>query len=1102
MVYQFPNTRLFWDKKKNKDDILDNLKQSSRHRAYFKCPNCSYEWKSQILLWNKRRYCPCCGFDGNQNSIELNRSIIEQNPITTFRMANPEDAKMWCHDLNGNMTPDSILYGSNKEAHFECANGHKFTKIIYEMTTNDGKPRGCPYCNEWINKAYPGENDFFTLCLIAKDMWNYDKNKMLNPELLLTNSGEKAHFKCSKGHLFIKTIQQFYENPKCPKCDTIEKEKLLEEKQKLLNKKIKANSFRKYNPDASKLWIDSLNEGLTPDNVAKRSRKTIYMRCENDPEHIFQKKICDIPKKNPFGCPDCREKKKIPIQGVNDIFSISSDLEEMWDWEKNKEINPYHLLKTSETNIHLKCNKGHEFTRSVRNSVRNFNCPVCKQERNSISNYPHMVKQWDFLKNEEIDINIVSSHSKNDAWWKCKGCGYEWQSKISSRRASKGLCPCCENRTVVVEGITDLFTIVPDLKIDYDFKKNIGINKALLSTSYNEPIHWKCNTCGYEWLASPVGRIKKENGNYIARSCPSCVGLVRTKTYAEEYQELNDRFIENKNKCRLSDLKNKDKRLNFWWHCYICGEDFESTLSSMIRSKDSKNKGCPYCAGKKVKRENSFAYLHPELMDEYDPENRIDPYEVTEYSGKYVKWICRNNPEHKWKARFYSRARGEGGCNICRNWNYGKMFSEEHPEFETYYDTEKNERPFNTYSNMSNENAWWKCKKGHSFEQSIKNYSRQGRFECPVCTNKILVKGENDLESQYPDLASEFDIEKNGTTPDMILSSHTNAEIWWKCNEGHEFQRSVWYRVNQVNDCPVCNRSFIIKGVNDFQTAYPDVVKIWDYQKNGRGPDTISDIDTRKYSFKCTLGHQYETQLSTAINHNFECLVCTNEIVKEGINSLLDTHEELAKEFSPKEERKPYEFNKNYSYSIKWKCPTCNGEYRYPINKREFGDDSCPYCNKGRALLGYNSLLDTDFELSKEWSPSNERGPETYIKSTSTWVYWICPTCNGEYTRPINERELSDDSCPYCKGTKLLHGYNSFKVKHEDLMEEWDYTNNYLLCNSEYILDTYSYKVWWICKDCNYKYFMSPRLRIFYQHRNMISCPHCKGLRQKKIHFF
>jgi DNA-directed RNA polymerase subunit RPC12/RpoP len=120
----------------------------------------------------------------------------------------------------------------------------------------------------------------------------------------------------------------------------------------------------------------------------------------------------------------------------------------------------------------------------------------------------------------------------------------------------------------------------------------------------------------------------------------------------------------------------------------------------------------------------------------------------------------------------------------------------------------------------------------------------------------------------------------------------------------------------------------------------------------------------------------------------------------------------------------------------------------------------------------------------------------------TTWVSWLCPTCNGEYNYPINTREIGDDSCPYCNGTKILYGYNSFKIKHPKLMEEWDHINNYLLCNPEYILDTNPDKVWWICKDCNYKYFMSTKLRIYYQHRNMISCPHCKGLRQKKIYFF
>ncbi len=57
--------------------------------------------------------------------------------------------------------------------------------------------------------------------------------------------------------------------------------------------------------------------------------------------------------------------------------------------------------------------------------------------------------------------------------------------------------------------------------------------------------------------------------------------------------------------------------------------------------------------------------------------------------------------------------------------------------------------------------------------------------------------------------------------------------------------------------------------------------------------------------------------------------------------------------------------------------------------------------------------------------------------------------------------------CPYCKGTKALPGYNSFKLKHSDLMQEWDYIDNYILCNPDSIIDNYSENVWWICKVCS-----------------------------------
>ena len=1297
LVFQFPNTRLFWDSKKNLDVNLDDIIQSSRYNANFKCPNCNYEWKWSVELWNKIRYCPCCGFDGTNDSIERNHSIIAQNPIITFRMANPKDAEMWCYDLNGDMTPDNTLYASNKRAYFKCKRGHEFSSTIYKMTNSKGKPKGCPYCNKI--KAYPGENDFFTVCPAAKNMWDYDKNIGIDPKSLSPNSAMRANFKCSLGHEFFKTIHQFTRNPVCPECEFIEKRSIALTKPEMLvfwdyeknilspyevsphskkeafwkckkcgyswktqinsraaknkcpscdlglafnQEQNNTNTYRQFNPEASKMWIDELNNGLTPDNVSKGSGKTVYLRCAINPEHIYPKKICDIPNEKPFGCPYCRGGRKIAYPGINDVFTVCPECKEMWDWEKNVGIDPYHLLPGSRTRIHLKCKRGHEFQRTVNTFIKSPKCSECEKTKINISNISYMVKQWDFIKNNDIDINLTSSNSKDIVWWKCKKCGYEWQAQIYTRKRSKGLCPCCDSRTIIKKGVTDLFTMVPYLKQDYDTQKNINVDAAKLSTTTADAVWWKCHICGYEWKCSPTGRLKYKQGKYIIRNCPVCAGIVRIRTYAEEYPELIERFIENKNNCKLSDLKKgKDTKLIFWWHCYICGEDFESTLGSMIRSRNSKNKGCSYCAGKKVKREKSFAYLHPEVMDEYDSSNSIDPYNVAEHSVKEAKWICRNNPEHRWKAKFQSRARGEGGCNFCRGWHYNKFFAEEHPEFEQYYDTEKNKLPFSNYSNSSNKTVWWKCDEGHSFEWPIQYFSRLGRFDCPICSNKVLVIGENDLESQYHDLAMEFDIEKNGITPDRVSCYFSRIDVWWKCAEGHEFQRSVWYRINQTRDCPICSRSIVVKGINDFQTTYPDIIKVWDYKKNVIYPDQISDRHNGKFSFKCNNGHHYETMLKTAIANNFECMVCNGKIILDGINSLLDTHPDLAKEFSPNEERMPSEFTKDNMYSIKWLCPTCGGEYLYPINEREVGDDSCPYCRNNRVLAGYNSLVDTNYDLAKEWSPTNERAPETYFKTNKSWVFWLCPTCGGEYQYPINRREVGDDSCPYCnrdralvgynslvdthpdlakefspneermpseftkenvypakwlcqtcggeyqypinrrevgddscpycnrdralvgynslvdthpdlakefspneermpseftkenvypakwlcqtcggeyqypinrrevgddscpycKGTKILPGYNSFKHNHPDLMEEWDFIDNYILCDADNILDNYLHDVWWICKDCNKKYLMTTKRKLYYQKRHMKSCPYCKGLRQKKRHF-
>lgn len=1000
-------------------------------------------------------------------------------------------------------------------------------------------------------------------------------------------------------------------------------------------------TLREYSNKISSMWFYEANGNDTPDTVSYGSTREFTWKCNNNPKHVFKKKVNHMFNKagKPIGCIYCEAERPVPFPGETDLFTILPIARDMWDYDKNIGFDTNCIHPGTPTKAWFKCENGHSFQRDICRFVKNQDCPTCKELKNVIAKFPHMVKQWHFEKNVGVDINLTSANSSQTVWWKCKKCKYEWMAKISSRHASKGLCPCCEVRIVVQDGATDLFTLFPALKEEYDFEKNKDIDDSLLSVTTLTPVWWKCKA-GHEWKVSPSTRIQSRNGKQLVSKCPHCQGKKRLISYAEEYPELNQSFMADKNGRAFDTVTAKERCEKFWWLCNTCKNEFESSTQAMVRSYSTFAKGCPYCAGKKVKKENSFAVLHPGIMDEYDPKNEIDPYTVTEKSDKTVKWICRNNPKHRWSISFRQRAIGSGNCPECRGWHYNKMLWQERPDLEKYYDTAKNIRSFNSYSYMSNEKAWWVCEEGHSFETMIMNLSRREHFECPVCENRIIIKGFNDLESQYPDLAQEFHAIKNQASPDSIYYAST-YQYWWKCKEGHEFLRSAYHRTMRVRECPICNKQIVIKGINDFQHTYPEIVNIWDYSKNDVSPDEISDINSYKYFFKCKKGHEYEAGLGAVRYNGCICLVCNNIIVQSGVNSLVETHPELAQEFSPCEERRPDEFLKNMSYSILWRCPTCGGDYKYPIKNRALNDNSCPYCNRNRPLLGFNSLVDTHPDLAKEWSPNNERGPETYIKNVGIYVKWICPKCNGEYSADISKREFNDDSCPYCNNKRALLGvnslvdthpelaaewstnndkspsevlkdygyqvkwicpecngeyiakiserelgddscpycnrkrallgfnslidthpklalewaksnrrgpetfikenrkyvrwecptctgeywaklcdrevgddscpycrnikplknYNTLAIRHRDLMAEWDYVNNYLLCDPNQIIDKYSRNVWWICKECEYKYLMSPNQKVYYKKRKMKSCPKCKGMRRKKSYF-
>ena len=420
------------------------------------------------------------------------------------------------------MTPNS-----NVDASFKCENGHEFIANICNFTRN-------PTCEKCRRERY----SFQTMKPQLMKFWDYDRMPY-KPNEISVYDERKGYWKCtdcgySWEQSFINRGQA--EAGKCPSCD--------------LGRVFSAdnsndNNFRNHNPEAAKFWIDEMNNGITPDNVAYKSAKSVYLRCINNEKHIYLHRIFSIPLNSPYGCPFCRTNARVAFPSETDIFTLCEDAKDMWDWDLNKEAAPTRIVAGSTKEYMWKCKNGHSFPRTAMGFKKSSACPLCKIEKSSIASFPHMVKQWNFKRNKGIDINLTPASSKDDAFWKCKMCGYEWTAQICSRKLSKGWCPCCENRTVIEKGINDLFTVVPDIKEDYDFEKNKEIDPYTIGISEITPVFWKCHECGYEWDTSPDSRIQfLEEGKYKLRNCPACAGLRRRELFAEEYPDLFDRFDE------------------------------------------------------------------------------------------------------------------------------------------------------------------------------------------------------------------------------------------------------------------------------------------------------------------------------------------------------------------------------------------------------------------------------------------------------------------------------------------------------------------------------------------------------------------------------
>lgn len=128
---------------------------------------------------------------------------------------------------------------------------------------------------------------------------------------------------------------------------------------------------------------------------------------------------------------------------------------------------------------------------------------------------------------------------------------------------------------------------------------------------------------------------------------------------------------------------------------------------------------------------------------------------------------------------------------------------------------------------------------------------------------------------------------------------------------------------------------------------YPELIDIWDYEKNTDDPQFIPSNIRKKYYFKCPKGHSFYNQPRYVVDLKEKCPYCSGRKTLKGFNDLWTTHPNIAKMLDNPNDG--YENTYGSNKKVKWKCPYCNRTTNLkPISIVCYREKvPCNYCSDG-----------------------------------------------------------------------------------------------------------------------------------------------------------
>ena len=212
-----------------------------------------------------------------------------------------------------------------------------------------------------------------------------------------------------------------------------------------------------------------------------------------------------------------------------------------------------------------------------------------------------------------------------------------------------------------------------------------------------------------------------------------------------------------------------------------------------------------------------------QLLAEWDDEQNapLTPQTISYGSSRRVWWKCGKG--HSWQTAVYSRNRGSG-CPYCTG-RYRQAarndLAARYPSLAQEWDMEKNwpVMPRDVPADSSRI-FWWKCSVGHGWRSSVRTRTSGGR--CPVCEGKKMLPGQDDLATLKPELAAQWDYERNKPYLPQSVRLGGKRRFWWRCPKGHVWRTTLATRMAGMG-CPYCGGAKVERGFNDLAAKAPEI---------------------------------------------------------------------------------------------------------------------------------------------------------------------------------------------------------------------------------------------------------------------------------------